>query len=57
MTEPNAEKGTGKALKEVLRAHRPDPDLADEVRELRKLLTSEWSLDHIWVWPSAQSCD
>jgi len=30
--------GTGKALKEVLRAHRPDPDLADEVRELREFI-------------------
>jgi hypothetical protein len=28
-------RGTGKALKEVLRSHRPDPALADEVRELR----------------------
>ena len=26
--------GTGRALKEALRAHRPDPDWADEVREL-----------------------
>jgi prevent-host-death family protein len=30
--------GTGKALKEVLRAHRPDPDLSDEVRELREFV-------------------
>lgn len=30
--------GTGKALKEVLRAHDPDPDLADEVRELREFI-------------------
>ncbi|HVW45444.1 MAG TPA: type II toxin-antitoxin system prevent-host-death family antitoxin [Solirubrobacterales bacterium] len=30
--------GTGKALKEVLRAHRPDPDLVDEVRELREFI-------------------
>jgi prevent-host-death family protein len=30
--------GTGKALKEVLRAHVPDPDLADEVRELREFV-------------------
>jgi prevent-host-death family protein len=30
--------GTGKALKEVLRAHRPDPDLGDEVRELREFV-------------------
>jgi prevent-host-death family protein len=27
--------GTGKALKEALRANRPDPDWADELRELR----------------------
>ena len=30
--------GTGKALKEALRAHRPDPDLVDEVRELREFM-------------------
>ncbi len=30
--------GTGKALKAVLGAHRPDPELADEVRELRELV-------------------
>ena len=30
--------GTGKALKEALRAHVPDPDLADEVRELREFV-------------------
>jgi prevent-host-death family protein len=30
--------GTGKALKDVLRAHRPDPDLVDEVRELREIV-------------------
>jgi prevent-host-death family protein len=30
--------GTGKALKEALRAHPPDPDLADVVRELRELV-------------------
>jgi prevent-host-death family protein len=30
--------GTGKALKEVLRAHTPDPDLIDEVRELREFV-------------------
>ena len=29
--------GTGKALKEVLRANPPDPDWADEVRELREI--------------------
>jgi prevent-host-death family protein len=28
--------GTGKALKAALRAHRPDPEWADEVRELRE---------------------
>jgi prevent-host-death family protein len=30
--------GTGKALKEALRANPPDPDLADEVRELREMV-------------------
>jgi prevent-host-death family protein len=30
--------GTGKALKEVLRANPPDPDWADEVRELREFV-------------------
>ena len=30
--------GTGKALKEVLLAHRPDPDLAGEVGELREFV-------------------
>lgn len=30
--------GTGKALKEVLRANPPDPDWADEVRELRAMV-------------------
>lgn len=30
--------GTGKALKKVLRARRPDPDLVDEVRELREFV-------------------
>jgi prevent-host-death family protein len=30
--------GTGKALKEALRAHPPDPDWADEVRELREFI-------------------
>jgi prevent-host-death family protein len=30
--------GTGKALKEALRAHPPDPDLVDEVRELREFI-------------------
>jgi len=30
--------GTGKALKDVLRANRPDPDWADELRELRELV-------------------
>jgi prevent-host-death family protein len=29
---------TGKALKEALRAHPPDPDWADEVRELREFI-------------------
>ena len=33
-----APRGTGKSLKEVLRAHCPDPDLADEVRELRDFI-------------------
>ena len=28
--------GTGRALKDVLRARRPDPDWAGELRELRK---------------------
>lgn len=32
--------GTGKALKGVLRAHRPDDAWADEVRELREGLES-----------------
>jgi prevent-host-death family protein len=30
--------GTGKALKEALRAHPPDPDLVDEIRELREFV-------------------
>jgi prevent-host-death family protein len=30
--------GTGKALKEALRAHPPDPDWADELRELREFI-------------------
>jgi hypothetical protein len=30
--------GTRKALKEALRAQRPRPDLADEVRELREFI-------------------
>jgi prevent-host-death family protein len=30
--------GTGKALKEALRAHPPDPDWANEVRELREFI-------------------
>ncbi len=30
--------GTGKVLKEALRNHRPDPDLVDEVRELREFI-------------------
>jgi prevent-host-death family protein len=30
--------GTGRALKEVLRNHQPDPDLVDEVRELREFI-------------------
>jgi prevent-host-death family protein len=30
--------GTGKALKEVLRNHKPDPDLVDELRELREFI-------------------
>jgi prevent-host-death family protein len=30
--------GTGKALKEALRANPPDPDWADEVRELRDFI-------------------
>ena len=30
--------GTGKALKDALRANRPDPDWADELRELRELV-------------------
>jgi hypothetical protein len=34
----SARRGTGKALKEVLRAPRPDPELADEVRELREFI-------------------
>jgi len=34
----SAPRGTGKTLKEALRAHRPDPDLADEVRELREFI-------------------
>jgi hypothetical protein len=33
-----APRGTGKALKEVLRAHRPDPDFADELRDLREFI-------------------
>jgi prevent-host-death family protein len=28
--------GTGRAVKEMLRAHRPDPEWADELRELRE---------------------
>jgi len=34
----SAGRGTGKALKDVLRAHRPDPDFAYEVRELREFI-------------------
>jgi prevent-host-death family protein len=30
--------GTGKALKEALRAHPADPDWADELRELREFI-------------------
>jgi prevent-host-death family protein len=30
--------GTGKALKEMLRKHKPDPDWADELRELREFI-------------------
>jgi prevent-host-death family protein len=30
--------GTGKALKEALRAHPPDSDWADELRELREFI-------------------
>ncbi len=30
--------GTGKALKEVLRTHRPDSDWADEIRDLREFV-------------------
>jgi prevent-host-death family protein len=30
--------GTGKALKEALRANPPDPEWADEVRELREMV-------------------
>jgi prevent-host-death family protein len=30
--------GTGKALKEALRAHPPDADWADELRELREFI-------------------
>jgi prevent-host-death family protein len=30
--------GTGKALKEALRAHPPDSDWADDVRELREFV-------------------
>ncbi|MBI4219666.1 MAG: type II toxin-antitoxin system Phd/YefM family antitoxin [Chloroflexi bacterium] len=30
--------GTGRALKEILRKHRPDPAWAKELRELRALL-------------------
>jgi prevent-host-death family protein len=29
---------TGKALKEVLRKHKPDPEWADELRELREFI-------------------
>jgi prevent-host-death family protein len=32
--------GNGKALREVLRRRRPDPDWADEVRELRESVGS-----------------
>jgi prevent-host-death family protein len=31
-------RGNGKALLDLLRAHRPDPDLVDEVRELREFV-------------------
>ncbi len=37
--------GTGKALKEALRTNRPDPDWADELRELREVVgpaTDPW---------------
>jgi hypothetical protein len=33
-----AARGTRKALKEALRAQRPCPDLAEEVRELREFI-------------------
>jgi hypothetical protein len=38
MAPHSAPRGTGKALKEALRAHRPDPDLAEEVRGLREFI-------------------
>jgi hypothetical protein len=38
MAPYSAPRGTGKALKEALRAHRPDPDLANAVRELREFI-------------------
>lgn len=31
-------RGTGKALKDVLRTHHPDPDFVDEMRELREFI-------------------
>jgi prevent-host-death family protein len=34
--------GTGKALKEVLRAHTPDPDLIDELREFVGPAQDRW---------------
>ena len=37
--------GNGRALKDVLRRHRPDPGWAQEIREVRALLTDrelEW---------------
>ena len=30
--------GNGKALLDLLRAHKPDPDLVDEIRELREFV-------------------
>jgi prevent-host-death family protein len=38
--------GNGGALREVLRRHRPDPGWAEEIREMRRLLT-----DRDLPWP------
>ena len=38
--------GNGGALTAMLRGHRPDPDWAEEIREVRRLLT-----DRDLPWP------